>query len=574
MEMFFNKFIYSLKLILFFVRRSKWFVVLFLVFCTNNIYAQNPLSRTINMPEYRNISLQEIFDEIIQREGIYFSYNSNLLNTDSIVNKSKFQGMISEYLEGLLGSKFFLKESGKHIIITYGPKRMEADVDWVDQKKNGMIIGVIRDVRTNKSLANTSVYERLTYQSATLTNKDGYFELNIKYPEQTVSITLSKENYRDTTITLILPIEISNTKRNSETGYYNMYSSDSSVYKSFFGKLFSNSRQRLQSNNLGGFFAYSQFQVSLTPGLSTHGFINSQIVNKFSLNIIGGATAGVRGFEMAGVFNLNQYDVNGTQVAGLLNVVGGNVKGIQMAGMSNSVSRNVSGFQIAGVWNKADTLKGLQMAGITNMTKTANGSQISGITNISKDIVYNQISGAVNIAKKVKGVQIAGLVNIADSSDYPIAILNLIKNGRKEIAVQFDESKYLSLSFRSGGRVLYSNIGLGTFLENKEGNGKYGVEFGLGGYIIQRSKFSLAAEINQRQFFDKNFKYLDYSRTTFRIIPSLIFAKKYQFFIAPSFNYSEAENPSSKEKTWNLWKSDNEHNSFHAGLSAGFSYRF
>lgn len=539
-----NKFLYAIKLILYFIKRSKWFVLLLAMLQIGPSYAQSLLTKTVNMPDYENITIQEIMDEIMQKENIFFSYNSNLLNTDSLVRVPKFQGMISEYLEKLIGNRFFLKESGKHIIITYGPRRMGVDVDWINKPKNGMIIGVIRDVRTNTLLPNASVYEKMTYQSATLSNKDGYFELNIKYPEQIISITLSKENYRDTTITLILPIEISRSKKNSHTGYYDRYNDDGSVYESYFGSMFSNSKQRLQSNNLGGFFAYSPFQVSLTPGLSTHGFINSQIVNNFSLNVIGGSTAGVEGYEMAGIFNLNQYNMDGIQIAGVINMVGGSVKGFQMAGLGNLVSRNVSGFQIAGAWNKADNVKGMQLTGV------------------------------LNIAKKVKGVQLAGLLNIADSSDYPIAVLNIIKNGKKEISVQVDESQFLGVGFRTGGRILYSNLGFGMLLNNENSNNKYGYEFGLGGFIIQKQKFSLAAEINQRNYLDNNFKSIDASKSYIRIIPTYIIKGKYQFFIAPTFNYTEAENPEMTKKTWNLWKASNHSNSFHGGFSAGFTYRF
>lgn len=539
-----NKFLYAIKLILYFIKRSKWFVLLLAMLQIGPSYAQSLLTKTVNMPDYENITIQEIMDEIMQKENIFFSYNSNLLNTDSLVRVPKFQGMISEYLEKLIGNRFFLKESGKHIIITYGPRRMGVDVDWINKPKNGMIIGVIRDVRTNTLLPNASVYEKMTYQSATLSNKDGYFELNIKYPEQIISITLSKENYRDTTITLILPIEISRSKKNSHTGYYDRYNDDGSVYESYFGSMFSNSKQRLQSNNLGGFFAYSPFQVSLTPGLSTHGFINSQIVNNFSLNVIGGSTAGVEGYEMAGIFNLNQYNMDGIQIAGVINMVGGSVKGFQMAGLGNLVSRNVSGFQIAGVWNKASNVKGMQLTGV------------------------------LNIAKKVKGVQLAGLLNIADSSDYPIAVLNIIKNGKKEISIQVDESQFLGVGFRTGGRILYSNLGFGMILNNENSNNKYGYEFGLGGFIIQKQKFSIAAEINQRNYLDNNFKSIDASKSYIRIIPTYIIKGKYQFFIAPTFNYTEVENPEMTKKTWNLWKASNHSNSFHGGFSAGFTYRF
>src|SRR5690606_2062206 len=66
-----------------------------------------------------------------------------------------------------------------------------------------------------------------------------------------------------------------------------------------FGKMFLSSKQKLQSLNVGRFFVEKPFQVSLVPGLGTHGVMSSQVVNKTSLNIFGGYNAGTRGAEVA-----------------------------------------------------------------------------------------------------------------------------------------------------------------------------------------------------------------------------------------------------------------------------------
>src|SRR5690606_16914702 len=216
--MILRKHFHIIKIILYIIRKSKWLVIITpMIVNPKMLLAQNLFTRTINMPEYKQATLQTIFGEITNQKNIHFSYNSNLLDLDSTVSVQAFNGMLIDYMEHLLGSRYFFKESNKHLIITYAPKRMDAEMDWkASQKNKGMIVGVVRDLYTNKKLPFTSVYDRLTFQSATLSNPDGYFELNVKHPEQTISITLSKENYRDTTITVMLPIEIRKGKKNRQ----------------------------------------------------------------------------------------------------------------------------------------------------------------------------------------------------------------------------------------------------------------------------------------------------------------------------------------------------------------------
>src|SRR5690606_23380935 len=129
-------------------------------------------------------------------------------------------------------------------------------------------------------------------------------------------------------------------------------------------------------------------------------------------------------------------------------------------------------------------------------------------------------------------------------------------------------------NFRSGGRVLYSHLGIGALVDSHESVGKYGFEAGIGAHLIHKPKFNLAAEINQRTYFDKDFKLNDNALTSLRVIPSIILANKIQLYLAPSFNYSDIETPNSKDIVWRLWGADEQRSSFHGGLSAGVNFVF
>jgi len=565
--------------------------------------AQNKLSQEVRVPEFKDAVVRDVFDWVDEKQGISFSYNSKLLNPDSVINVKPFHGVLVEYLEKLLGDQFSFKETSSHIIISYAPQRMDVEVNIPAEVNNRMMItGYIRDLRTDKGIPYASVYDRNAFIS-TLTDRNGYFELDVKKPDNLVAISMSKENYRDTSIMLLLPVEAAELlKKGGKLGYYSDYDQEKTIFSTFFGNLFSSSSQKLQSLNLAGIFAYSPFQVSLTPGLSTHGFFESQVVNKFSLNLLGGYTAGVDGFEMAGAFNINQYNVRGVQMGGLFNVVGGNVRGLQFAGGGNIVVHDLSGVQIAGLWNNVDTVKrgfqfagavnlagrsnGVQLAGLANVVRSeiksqitgglniakgVKGGQLAGLANIASSEVGSQIAGGVNIAKKVKGVQLAGLVNIADSSDYPIGLFNFVKNGVKEISVSIDESELTSVNFRSGGRVMYSLISVGAYLGSQEL--KYAIEFGIGANVLRYQRFSLATELATRSSYTDGFN-SDANRAVFRVIPRYHFTENLQLYLAPSFNYTKSMLPAGErgEVQWKFWGADRRANTFHGGGSVGLAF--
>ncbi|MBD1421863.1 peptidase associated/transthyretin-like domain-containing protein [Sphingobacterium chuzhouense] len=553
--------IQHIKIIIYIIKKAKLFAA-FLCFFVVQLSAQSRLSETINMPHFEQASLRQIFGVLKEKQHLEFSYDSRLLTMDSILSKQSFKGLCIDYLEYLFGTDFAFKETASHIIISYAPQRMAINADVNTNEKNRAVVsGYVRDLRTNRAIADASVYDKLTLNTSTLSDKNGYFTLDIKKPDHLIAISLNKTNYRDTSVMFLLPVEAI-VLRDKKTGYYRAAQDSKNVFNNFFGKFFTTTSQHIQSTNLNGFFAYSPFQVSLTPSLSTHGLFNAQVVNKFSLNIIGGSTAGVNGTELAGGFNVNQYDMRGAQFSGVLNIVGGDMKGVQMAGAGNVLLHNLKGLQMAGVWNTSDTLKkGAQVTGGMNITNESAGLQLAGAMNISHEKAGSQVAGGINVAKKVTGIQLAALLNIADSSDYPIAVLNLIKYGRKEILLQMDESRLISFRFRSGGRVMYSVIGIGCYLEQKDL--QYGAEFGLGAFLIDRQKFSLATELVQRYNFNKRLHFHDAFRSTFSVIPHWHITKHWHLYTAPSLAYSESTTSDNKLP-----------GTFHLGGAMGVSFAF
>lgn len=190
------------------------------------------------------------------------------------------------------------------------------------------------------------------------------------------------------------------------------------------------------------------FQISFITPMGTNGIESPEIVNRVSVNILGGYNGGTQGVELSGFISVDKKDVLGGQFSGFGNIVGGDVKGVQAAGFFNVTRGIVEGSQLAGFHNyAADTLKGVQAAGFNNVLKgsmqggqfagfanvatknsvgiqgagfvnTVNGNligtQVTGFCNVATDTVWGgQGAGYVNYAKNIKGPQIAGFVNVA-----------------------------------------------------------------------------------------------------------------------------------------------------------------
>lgn len=268
--------------------------------------------------------------------------------------------------------------------------------------------------------------------------------------------------------------------------------------------------------------------------LSTNGIHAPLDTNNLSVNLLAGVSAAEKGSAFAGFSNVVRHETKGALFAGFSNHVGKQASGALFAGVLN-IYRSAKGTQFAGFANVAkDSVSGAQFSGFLNTVgKDMTGVQFAGFANVANNIKGSQFAGFINIAKKVKGAQIAGFINIAETSDCPIGIINIIKNGEKSVAVTMDESQTSMLTFRSGGKHSYGIIGIGYNFKNKDE--VYAYEVGLGAHFFQSKHFKLNMELSQTML--ESFKEGEYFKGTLRLLPAVKIAPWLELFGGPSINF-------------------------------------
>lgn len=528
------------------------------------VNAQSSLDNEISLQADKK-PLGTILDLMEEKGNFRFAYYGKLAVKDSIVSIHADKTTIRGVLDQLLGSQYEYKESPGFIIVRYAPLELSLVVEKNNSSSDGqqIVSGYIIDVQTNNRIENVSVLEKNVLQS-TLTNKDGAFELRLKNASQTIELTAVKENYKTVTMMFLSEIKIEMGNKKSSSDYID--GDFSAIERSGIGRFFISSKQKIQSLNLGGFISKVPVQASLIPSISTRGMMNTQIVNNFSLNVLGGYNAGVRGLEMAGLYNINRMNVEALQMAGIFNTVGGSVNGVQLAGIYNNVFGNLNGLQISGIHNSVKgsqiglqmsgiynnvykDSKGLQVAGIHNTVNgSQNGLQFSGIYNIGKDTVQGaQIAGLFNYAKELDGVQF-GLVNITDSpSGYSLGLLNFKKGGYKKISITSNEISDLNLAVKTGDNKLYTILMAGrSERSNEEKLFSFGI--GAGKNISLGKRFTYNPEFSTQYLYLGNWDVYN-SLSKFDSSFSFQLCKGVAISAGPSFNLYWSEK---KDKYGNI----------------------
>jgi hypothetical protein len=326
----------------------------------------------------------------------------------------------------------------------------------------------------------------------------------------------------------------------------------------------------------------NNFHVGLVYPISSHGIHARDYTNVFSLHALAGVSKGEKGVAIAGFSNIITNDANGCQIAGFSNHIGGyadgfqaagfintynSAKGFQVAGFANIARNNVTGMQLAGFINTARDRNGSQVAGFINIAGDVKGQQLAGFMNTSGNVNGVQIAGFINVAKKVKGVQLAGFINIADSSVYPIGIINIIKNGEQTIGLSTDDNLTTLVTFRSGGDRTYGIIGVGHNFKNNQD--VYSIQFGLGAHLIERRGFRLNAEATTIML--ENFKRGSFTKQSLSLLPAVKLFRNIEIFGGPSFNFVNTDSKDGKELVGNyLWDRTNKNNHL-SGLYVGYT---
>lgn len=301
----------------------------------------------------------------------------------------------------------------------------------------------------------------------------------------------------------------------------------------------------------------NRLHIGILYPLSTNGRDAAKYGNDFSFHLLMGLSREERKFTLSGISTVIRENASGFQLAGVSNHTGGVSQGLQLAGIYNHAGDTVRGAGLAGIMNHTGNVQGLQLAGIVNKAESVRGFQAAGV---------------VNVAKNVQGLQLAGLINIADSSDYPVALLNFIRKGEKSIGLSTDETANLLASFRSGGRVLYGILEAGYNLQS--GEPLYALGGGLGAHIACSERFRVNAEISTLVLDD--FHRGEYSKHSLRILPAYKLSDRLEVFAGPTVGSVYTDTPEGKRLLehafWKKTYSSGALHQWYAGFAAGVHF--
>ncbi|HTN37062.1 MAG TPA: hypothetical protein VL053_08290, partial [Arachidicoccus sp.] len=500
------------------------------------------LSRQVNLT-VKQQKLSVVLDSIALKAGFTFSYNSAQFPGDSLVN-FKGQMEVETILDQLLQEKYDYKEIKDYVILRYAPHTFIIYTQPPILTGYGTLLsGQIKDAATGKMLENVSVYEKSSLL-AVLSNKKGYFQIPLVDDNNAVTLTVSKQYYHDMIMTILPTIKVQTRSRfDSSDNYERRSGSTSAVNRSFLGKMFISTRQKIQSLNISDYFATRPYQFSVIPKWNSRGDMSGQVVSKFSLNLLAGYNGGVHGFEMGSIANLNRTEVEGAQMAGVMNIVGGNSSGFQAAGVANQVYQEGKGLQMAGIYNKVNrSFSGMQAAGMQNkIGGELKGLQVAGLMNSVRHLKGAQIAGVINKASTSSGFQL-GLINLLDTaSGYGIGLVNIARHkGFYQLSVFASESAVANIAFKSGREAFYTKLLFGIGQADIDFF-YYGIGVGRLFPTTRKTKISLDAAVEnyERGAADKvNILYKSSLEFHFPIASGL------GFFIGPSVNiHYQKEDP-------------------------------
>lgn len=381
------------------------------------VFAQNKSNVEVNV-SLKKQPVRILFTQIEQQTGLHFSYNSNILNADSLITYSAHKTVkkiISEVFDRRIQSKII----GSHIILVHS-KKIEKQYDK-DHPDFTEFSGTILNAVTRKPIYQASIYN-ISSRTTVLTNSKGHFSLTIEkgsiknfnvaksgFQDIIISVNVREQNNMEI---LLKPLHPKLTVTSKPTQNATIRENPNFVLKMVppEGLITVENLNEIEEKRVG--------QVSFIPTIGTNMNASGIIDNNFSLNVLGGYNGGVDGIEIGGLFNILNRNMEGLQIAGLVNVVQGHTSGMQVAGIVNKNKQNVTGLQVGGVSNfLSDSLHGMQVAGVSNIVNgRVNGFQVAGIHNhVSRDVNGVQVGGILNwVQDSIVGFQVAGISNIAN----------------------------------------------------------------------------------------------------------------------------------------------------------------
>ncbi|WP_437922859.1 hypothetical protein WMF37_27985 [Sorangium sp. So ce291] len=327
-----------------------------------------------------------------------------------------------------------------------------------------------------------------------------------------------------------------------------------------------------------------RFGGDVVPSVGSSSFTGTNVVRRYSLNLVGGYTAGVTGVELGAGVNISSSFMCGAQLSAGANLVLGPARGAQLTGglnlaMSlrgaqvgplNVVAGPVDGVQ-GGVLNVAGPVDGVQGGAVNIAAGSVAGAQL-GLANVavgeSTDVQVSLLNAAVskstdvqvslanvaagestgtqigllNVATgKVGGVQI-GLVNYADKSPFSLGLLNIIRDGRLDVDVWGLESGILMAGLKHGSDHFHNIYGVGVRLFGDRPLVAYAL--GLGGRISVGERAFIDLDALGYSLHDPSSSFQPAAvLTQARALLGLRLAPEFAIFGGPSYNVAFGDTP-------------------------------
>ncbi len=423
---------------------------LFLLLAASLQAAPPPLDRIISV-SIQNERLGSALNIISRAGNFTFSYNSALINENTLVSVRASNAAVRSVLTQLFRGTVTYKSRGNHVIL------LRADLPG-EEPKSFILDGYILDRQTGSRIAQASIYEKTTLAS-TVSNPYGYYRLKIPAEQASVKLEVRKKYYygesvtvngrrsqsvdirlaasplkeapsRTMTVRMVAdtvrplvatpPVSVTvatDTTMTTRVTDWERTKEDLRRSKEEFMDWLLTKKQAIHEANLSGDTLYRDFQVSLVPFVGTNHTLSGRVINRYSFNILAGYSLGVSALELGGFLNVVQGNVTGLQLSGFSNIVAGNTSGVQAAGFVNVNRLNNFGVQAAGFGNAVGgSVEGVQAAGFFNyVAQNANrGIQAAGFMNVvGQDAQALQAAGFINVVKnRVQGLQIAGFGNV------------------------------------------------------------------------------------------------------------------------------------------------------------------